>query len=357
MRIVIFGLTVSSSWGNGHATLWRGLIRALGKRGHQVTFFEHDVPYYARHRDLERLEGGSLILYRDWDEAVPDARRAIENADVAMVTSYCPDARAATELVQKGSCTRCFYDMDTPVTLARLDRGDAVEYVPEDGFRRFDLVLSYTGGAALEALRTRLGARRAEALYGAIDPDEYVPGRPRPEFAASLSHLGTYAPDREAVLTRLLIDVARQRPDDRFLVAGPLYPPQFAWLPNVFYLPHVSPEQHRDFYASSAFTLNVTRGSMARLGFCPSGRLFEAGACESVVLTDVWAGLEQFFAPGAELIGVNTPEDVLATLSLPEHRRREIGRAARARVLREHTSAHRADELERLLAAAHRGRS
>src|SRR5690242_2714714 len=168
MKLVIFGLTISSSWGNGHATLWRGLLRALCRRGDRVVFYERDVPYYAAHRDLAELPaGGMLCLYDDWQEASTRARGDLADADVAIVTSYCPDAVDATALVLSSKAAlRVFYDLDTPVTLARLAAGERVEYLPPRGLGEFDLVLSFTGGQALDALKTQLGARRAEPLYG-----------------------------------------------------------------------------------------------------------------------------------------------------------------------------------------------
>lgn len=353
MRILIFGLTISSSWGNGHATLWRGLTRALAQRGHLVTFFERDVPYYASHRDLHECPGGELVLFTEWSDVVDRAHTAMRAADAVLVTSYCPDARAVAALMlREAEGVRCFYDMDTPVTLSRLDRGEPVEYLPDEGLGAFDLVLSYTGGAALDALRDRLGARRVAPFYGAIDPETYQRGEWRPEYGASLSHLGTYAADRRVALDALFLAPATRRPDLRFLVAGSMYPADFGWQPNVFYIPHVWPGDHADFYSSSDFTLNITRGAMARMGYCPQGRLFEAAACETVLLTDTWSGLDTFFAPGEELVVVENADEVVAALEMPASRRRAIGTAARARVLRQHTSAHRATELEHLLTGA-----
>jgi spore maturation protein CgeB len=352
MRLVIFGLTVSSSWGNGHATLWRGLCTALRARDHHVEFFERDVPYYADHRDLWSLPGGELVLYEEWDEIYPRAVKAMEHADAALVTSYCPDARAASDLVlaaSPGSCVRGYYDLDTPVTLARLDAGQEIEYLPRQGLAPFDLVLSYTGGEALDALRTRLGARHVEPLYGSVDPDCYHRGLRQPQFDATLSYLGTYAADRQAKLDRLFMEPARRRPEDKFLIGGSQYPAEFSWLTNVYYVRHVPQSDHPDFYASSRFTLNVTRAAMAQMGFCPSGRLFEAAACEATILTDYWDGLETFFELGSEVVTVEDAEDVAAALQMSERERRRMGEAARARVLARHTAAHRADALEALL--------
>ena len=247
MRIVIFGLAVSSSWGNGHAALWRGLIRALHADGHDVVFFERDVPYYAQHRDLTSLPGGGdLVLYTDWDAA--RARREADAADVAMVTSYCPDALAATALVLESRARlRCFYDLDTPVTLDRLSAGEPVAYIGPDGLGGFDLVLSYTGGAVLDALRTRLGARRVVPVYGSVDPDVHRPGAPQPQYQAALSYLGTYAADRQPMLERLFMEPSRQRPGQRFVLAGAMYPRDFPWTGNVFFVRHLPPAEHPAF--------------------------------------------------------------------------------------------------------------
>ena len=211
-KIVIFGLTVSSSWGNGHATLWRALLRSLTSEGHEAIFFERDVPYYASARDLHRGAGYDLRLYRDWSEALPLAGSALADADAAIVTSYCPDARAATALIAaQPHLLHVFYDLDTPVTLDRLDRGEEVEYLPHDGFSRFDLVLSFTGGRALDELRTRLHARRVVPLYGSVDAGAHHPVSPLPHYQSDLSYLGTYAADRQEGVERLFISAARSK--------------------------------------------------------------------------------------------------------------------------------------------------
>lgn len=350
MKLVIFGLAVSSSWGNGHAVLWRALIRALAGRGHWTVFFERDVPYYAAHRDLTDLAGGRLVLYRDWEEAAAQARREVAGADAAVVTSYCPDALAATDLVLNCPSLHVFYDLDTPVTLARLSAGEPVAYIGEHGLSPFDLVLSYTGGAALPALQERLGAQRVAALYGSVDPDRYWPFSPVPKERAALSYLGTYADDRQAVLDRFFIEPARRRPQSQFILGGAQYPASFAWTSNIRFLGHVPPDRHPEFYASARLTLNVTRAAMAESGWCPSGRLFEAAACAAPIISDRWTGLEDFFEPGREILIANTTEEVLATLDRDDDKLRRIGAAARERVLEAHTAAHRAAHLETLLA-------
>ena len=354
MKIVIFGLSVSSSWGNGHAALWRGLIRALLDAGHRVTFYERDVPYYAANRDLLALpEGGELVLYSDWSVARPRMQRDLHGADVGMVTSYCPDGLAATELVlQSALPVRCFYDLDTPVTLARLAAGERVEYVGPDALAGFDLVLSYTGGAALEALRTRLGARRTAPIYGSVDPELHRPVPARPQYRALLSYLGTYAADRQTTLELLFVEPARRLPEERFVIGGAQYPDGFPWTPNIYFVQHLPPPEHPAFYSSSRLTLNVTREAMARMGWCPSGRLFEAAACGAPILSDWFDGLDDFFAPDQEVLVANTTEDAMRALSLPQAELAAIARRARERTLDEHTAARRAAEMVAAFEAA-----
>lgn len=354
MRFAIFGLTVSSSWGNGHATLWRGLLGALARRGHRSVFFERDVPYYAAHRDLEGIPGVELAMYDDWDLIRDRAAAEVSAADVAMVTSYCPDARAATDLVMDlpGSRLRAFYDLDAPVTLSRVRQGLPVDYLGPRGLAPFDLVLSYAGGAALTLLRKRLGARRTAPLYGSVDPEVHRPVPPVPDYRSDLSYLGTYAEDRQDGVEQLLLIPARNRPERRFVIGGSGYPEAIAWPPNVRQLRHVPPPEHARFYSSSRLTLNVTRGPMLETGFCPSGRLFEAAACAAAVLTDSWEGLDHFFEPGREILIARTSRDATHALDLPPEELLAVGLAARRRALAEHTADRRAAELEEIVARA-----
>ena len=235
MKIVIFGLTVSSTWGNGHATLWRGLCSALVRRGHTVVFFEQDVPYYAENRDMYELPGGGLVLFRDWSAAIAEAQRQLADADAGLVTSFCPHGVAATELLLdlRAAC-KAFYDLDTPITLTRLGSGETPPWIGPRGLRDFDVVLSFTGGRALEELRTRLGARRVVPLYGSVDPAMHRPVEPVAHFRADLSYLGTYARDRQAALEALFIDPARRLPAKRFVIAGAQYPHDFPWCATSF---------------------------------------------------------------------------------------------------------------------------
>jgi spore maturation protein CgeB len=345
MKFVVFGLTVSSTWGNGHATLWRGLCKALARAGHSVVFFERDVPYYSDTRDCVDIPRGKLVLYRDWDDVRSEARAELRDVDVAMITSYCADGIAAGDLVLEAPATRVFYDLDTPVTLARLTQGESLPYIGPRGLADFDLVLSFTGGGALDALRDRLGARHVAPLYGHVDPDVHRPVPPQPHYRADLSYMGTYSADRQSAVERLLIEPARQRPHARFLIGGAQYPQDFPWTNNIYFVRHLPPVEHPAFFCSSRLTLNVTRSAMAEMGWCPSGRLFEAAACSAPVLSDVWEGLETFFTPGEEILAAATAEDALAAVDLSDAELSRIGRAARERTLEQHTSEHRAREL------------
>jgi spore maturation protein CgeB len=347
MKIVIFGLTVSSSWGNGHATLWRGLSRALADRGHKVVFFERDVPYYASARDLTELPGCELIFYSEWNDALPSALRHAESADAAIVTSYCPDAIAASQVVLDSKAgLRVFYDLDTCVTLARLAAGERVDYVPSNGYADFDLVLSYTGGVSLELLRTVLLARNVAPLYGSVDPAVHRRMPPRDCFRAALSYMGTWSADRDEALRTRFIEPARHLPEHRFLVGGSKYTSDFPWLPNIYFVNHVPPDLHAAFYCSSKLTLNVTRGPMAAMGYCPSGRLFEAAACGVPILSDWWPGLDTFYLPGSEILIANSSAEAIEAIESSPSELAHIGRAARDRTLSCHTAAIRAGELE-----------
>ena len=355
MKIVVFGLTISSSWGNGHATLWRGLCRALATRGHSIVFYEHDVPYYAATRDLREVPGGQLVLYREWQDARRRAAQNIGDADVALVTSYCPHGIEASELVLAARALRVFYDLDTPVTLSRLSRGETTSYIGPRGLADFDLVLSYTGGAALDRLEAELGGRHVVPLYGHVDPDVHRPVEPAARFKSDLSYLGTYATDRQAGLETLFIEPARRRPERRFLIGGAQYPQDFPWTDNIFFVRHLPPPEHPAFFASSRLTLNVTRQAMAAMGWCPPGRLFEAAACGAPILSDWWEGLDAYFEPGRDILVARTSDEAVAALEHGDRELRRIAENARERVLAEHTSARRALNFEAAIGAARAG--
>jgi spore maturation protein CgeB len=352
MKIVVFGLTISSSWGNGHATLWRGFAHACAERGYRFLFFERDTPYYAMNRD-PYPQYGETILYEDWESIRGDATRAVSDADVAIISSYCPDGIAASALVcDSPRAVSVFYDLDTPVTLAKLARGEDTTYIGPRKLADFDLVLSFTGGPVLDTLRLELGARRVVPLYGHVDPDQHHRVARCPHYNSDFSYLGTYAADRQNALNALFVEPARARPRSRFTIAGAQYPLDFPWTDNIYFVRHLAPSEHSAFFSSSALTLNITRADMAANGWCPSGRLFEAAACETPIVSDCWDGLDHFLAPGSEILVVRSTEDALAALDLDEASKRRIGRAARDRVLSEHTSAVRLAEFERHVSGA-----
>jgi spore maturation protein CgeB len=348
LRLVILGLSITSAWGNGHATTYRGLVRALAARGHEVLFLERDVPWYAAHRDLHRLPGVRIALYGSLPELRARFAGEVRRADVVVVGSYVPEGIAVGEwVVTTAQGLTAFYDIDTPVTLAALARGSC-PYLSPALIRRYRLYLSFTGGPTLARLEREYGARRARPLYCAVDPELY---RPEPAEARwDLGYLGTYSPDRQPVLEALLLGPARCLRQRRFVVAGPQYPPGLAWPTNVQRIDHLPPAEHPAFYGAQRFTLNVTRAAMVRAGYSPSVRLFEAAACATPIVSDAWPGLETFLTSGEEILIARGPQEVLRYLcALPESERLALGRRARARVLAEHAAAHRAAELEAYL--------
>jgi spore maturation protein CgeB len=344
LRVVVLGLSLSSSWGNGHATTYRALLRAFAARGHEVLFLERDVPWYAAHRDLQDPHYARLAFYSGLED-LGRYRDAIMKADAVIVGSYVPEGVAAGRWVQATAAgVTAFYDIDTPVTLAKLERGDT-EYLAPELIPGYDIYFSFTGGPTLERLMRRYGSPAARALYCSVDPEAYPLLDRRKRW--DLSYLGTYSPDRQPTLERLLVDVARRAPDLSFVVAGPLYPAQIDWPANVERIEHVPPHQHPEFYAQSRFTLNVTRADMIRAGHSPSVRLFEAACCGTPIISDTWAGLDTLFAPEREIVLAATADEVLSTLKgMSEPDRSAMARAARRRVLSEHTAAHRAQSLE-----------
>jgi spore maturation protein CgeB len=344
MKFVICGLSITSAWGNGHATTYRALVRELGRLGHEVLFLEADRPWYAGNRDLPDPPFGRTELYRDVAELRARFARDVREADVVIVGSYVPDGVAVGHWVTESARgVRAFYDIDTPVTLAKLARGDR-EYLSPELIPRYDLYLSFTGGPTLRTLERRYGSPRARALYCSVDVAEYYP---EPGAARwDLGYLGTYSDDRQPTLERLLVEPARRWAEGRFVVAGALYPEELRWAPNVERITHLAPREHRRFYNSLRYALNVTRHDMVAAGWSPSVRLFEAAACGTPILSDWWEGLDSIFVPDREILIARSTRDAMRVLrELPERRRRDLGRRAREKVLAHHTSAHRAAEL------------
>jgi spore maturation protein CgeB len=345
LRIVIIGLSITSSWGNGHATTYRALVRHLVQRGHSVLFLEHDKPWYASNRDLPHPPWGEAHLYRSVGELKQRFARAVREADLVIVGSYVPEGVAVGQwAVATASGPVAFYDIDTPVTMAKLERGD-LEYLSPELIARYDLYLSFSGGPTLDRLEREYGSPRARPLYCSVDAELYYPEEATADW--DMGYLGTYSPDRQPPLERLMLEPARHWPEGCFVVAGPMYPPSIQWPANVQRVEHLPPAEHRGFYNRQRFTLNITRADMIRAGYSPSVRLFEAAACGVPIISDRWDGIETFFKPGEEILLPDGPQETLRLLrDTGEAARRRIGEAARRKVLSRHTAAHRAAELE-----------
>jgi len=352
MKITICGLTFTSSWGNGHATTYRALARAMHARGHEVVFFERDLEWYASNRDMPEPPFCRVHIYERWRDVLPLLRREVADSDVAMVGSYFPDARnAIPEILDSVTPVKAFYDIDTPITVSKLRSGDA-EYLSRHQVPGFDLYFSFTGGPMLRELETRFGAKRAVPLYCSFDPDRYRASESEPRFRYHLSYMGTYAPDRQAKLEEFLCKPALQLPECNFIAAGPQYPGTIRWPKNVKRIIHVEPKFHAPFYSSSRFTLNLTRKDMVGAGYSPSVRLFEAAGCGAAIISDPWPGIETFFVPGDEILLAESTTDVLSYLAnLGAEDARIIGKRAQERVLTEHSAEKRAIQFEQFVGA------
>ncbi|MBV8550530.1 MAG: glycosyltransferase [Acidobacteriaceae bacterium] len=346
--IVILGLTVTSSWGNGHATTWRALIRGLALRGYRILFLERDAPWYAENRDEPHPDGATTVIYESVEELIARFECVVSHAALVIVGSYVPDGIRIGEWATSVALGKCvFYDIDTPVTLARLEAGNA-EYINPELIRRYHAYLSFTGGPTLRNIERRYGSPMARALYCSVDPEKYNP--PRTPTYWDLGYLGTYSADRQPSLDALFIAPARQWSKGRFAIAGPQYPETISWPTNVERTIHLSPREHASFYGAQRFTLNITREAMKKAGYSPSVRLFEAGACGVPVISDCWEGLDRVFRIGEELLVAESADDVLRYLrDFPESARLRVAAGARRRVLAEHTPVARALQLEHYL--------
>jgi spore maturation protein CgeB len=353
MKIVVLGLSITSSWGNGHATTYRGVLRELAARGHEVQFLERNQPWYADNRDLVELTGVAIKLYASLDELNRYHLDDIREADAVIVGSYVPDGIAVGDWVlENATGLTAFYDIDTPITLASL-RGGGCAYLHPGQIPRYQLYLSFTGGPMLRELEDTWGSPMARPLYCAVDPRAYYPENQARRW--DFGYLGTYSRDRQPALEHLMLASARRLPAHRFVVAGPQYPENIDWPGNVERIVHLPPSRHRQFYNQQRFTLNLTRADMVAAGWSPSVRLFEAAACGAPIVSDYWPGLEDFFAIGREILLATSAEDIARLLQdLSENDAAAIGLAARRRVLERHTAAHRARELEAFLFEAAR---
>ncbi len=345
LRIVILGLSITSSWGNGHATTYRALIRELTTRGHEVLFLERDVEWYASNRDLADPPHGRTVLYRDLSELKRCFAGAVEEADFVIVGSYVPEGAEVGEWVtQIARGSTAFYDIDTPVTLAKLARGEE-EYLTAELIPRYQMYLSFTGGPTLARLEQEYGSPMARPLYCSVDPALYYPEASAVHW--DMGYMGTYSHDRQPALSRLLLEPALAWREGRFVVAGPQYPETIRWPRNVRRIQHLPPARHRRFYNAQRFTLNLTRADMVAAGFSPSVRLFEAAACGTPIISDYWDGIDTLFETREEILIARSSAEALELVrDLSEAERSAIGHRARCRVLSEHTAAHRAAELE-----------
>jgi spore maturation protein CgeB len=348
VKIVVLGLSITSSWGNGHATTYRGLLRELSRAGHELVFLERDQPWYAENRDMPQPDFCETHIYKSVRELKSRFASDVREADCVIVGSYVPDGIAIGEWVNdEATGATAFYDIDTPVTLAALKR-DRCDYLSPELIARYSLYLSFTGGPTPRTIEHTYGSPMARALYCAVDPALYFPERTKEKWL--LGYLGTYSDDRQPTVTKLLIEPARELDNEKFVVAGPQYPRSIRWPKNVERITHIEPRDHRAFYNAKRFTLNVTRADMIRAGYSPSVRLFEAAACGTPIISDSWPGLDEFFAPGEEILIVKNSREVIEILrTMSRDEARQIGERARERVLAEHTAAHRAAELEELI--------
>jgi spore maturation protein CgeB len=352
LSIAFFGSSLVSAYWNGAATYYRGMIRALAERGHRVTFYEPDAFERQQHRDMSDPEWARVVVYPGTDSGVlgPLMKEA-RGADVVVKASgvgvfdaeleqAVADLRGAGRLV-------AFWDVDAPATLDRL-RQD-----PADPFRAlipcYDLVLTYGGGDPVTGAYTEFGARACVPVYNALDPETHHPVPADARFDGDLAFLGNRLPDREARVDEFFLRPAAALPARRFLLGGS------GWhdreMPtNVRYIGHVYTRDHNAVNSTALAVLNINRDSMARVGFSPPTRLFEAAGAGGCLITDAWDGIEQFLEPGREVLVADSGEAVLDLLStLTRSRARQIGQAARARLLAEHTYAHRAAAVEAVL--------
>jgi spore maturation protein CgeB len=348
MKIVVFGLSITSTWGNGHGTTFRALLRALHTRGHDIVFFEKNAEWYASNRDLPEPDFCKVILFQKWRDILPSVKNQLRDSDAVMIGSFFPNGiDAIDEVADSNVSVKMFYDIDTPITVAALRAQHRTDYLEARQIPIFDVYFSFTGGPILRELEHRFGARRAAPLYCSFDPQQYRRFGVNRRFACDLSYMGTYAPDRQPKVHELLTASARLLPEKRFIVAGPQYPVDLHWPSNVRRITHLNPRWHAKFYSSSRFTLNVTRRDMVIAGYSPSVRLFEAAACGAAIISDNWPGLDTFLSPGEEILLPASTEGVVRYLSdLSDAEVRQIGNRAQERAFSQHTSEHRAIELE-----------
>jgi spore maturation protein CgeB len=352
LNIAFFGSSLVSAYWNGAATYYRGILRNLAARGHRITFYEPDVLDRQRYRDIDNPAWAEVVVY---SAESPDAVRALVHStrgvDLLIKASGVgahDDLLEQAVLEVRSARTRVvFWDVDAPATLERL----AAE--PSDPLRalvpEYDLVLTYGGGQPVIAGYAALGARRCVPIYNALDPQTHFPVSPNPLFTADLGFLGNRLPDREARTEEFFFNVAARMPAADFFLAGS------GWAnkpmpPNIDSYGHLGSAYHNAFNSTPKAVLNIARDSMARCGFSPATRVFEAAGAAACIVTDAWQGIEMFLEPGSEILVANNGDEVASLLdALSPQAAAAIGRAALRRVLAEHTYLHRVIQLEDVL--------
>jgi spore maturation protein CgeB len=358
MKITLFGSSIVSAYWNGAATYYRGICRALYARGHQITFVEPDIYDRQQHRDLaEDPPYAEVRVCRGWDDLARELERARGSDFVAKFSGVggwdLELARGVLDL-QRPGCVVAFWDVDAPATLAAAFAEP--EHNPNT-FRalapRFDMVLLYGGGPPVQESYARLGARATHLIYNAVDLDEYYPVPSVPARACDLLFMGNRLPDREQRVHDFFFRAARLAPDLTFVLGGSGWH-EWVDLPrNVRAIGHVPTGEHRAWNCSARMVLNITREDMARFGYSPATRVFEAAGCGSCLVTDSWTGVDEFFTPDEEILVADGAEDIVRHLrGVASDRAREIGRRARARVEREHTYESRAERFEDVVRCA-----
>lgn len=352
MKIAFFGSSLVSAYWNGAATYYRGIIRALARRGHDVTFYEPDAYDRQKHRDMPDPEWARVVVYAgEGHDGVSAALHDARDADVIVKASgvgvFDELLEGAVLDLRNGSNLIIFWDVDAPATLDRV-HGDATDaFLPR--IPQYDLVCTYGGGDPVVRAYLQLGARACVPIYNAFDPDTHHPVKPDPRFAADLGFLGNRLPDREARVEQFFLTAAAARPQQRFLLGGSGWGDK-PMPPNVSYVGHVYTRDHNAFNCTPLAVLNINRDSMARYGFSPPTRVFEAAGAAACLITDAWEGIESFLEPGREVLVAHSGDEVVAHLdALDADAARRIGRAALQRVLSQHTYAHRAALLEAVL--------
>ena len=352
LNIAFFGSSLVSAYWNGAATYYRGIIRALDRLGHRVTFYEPDAYDRQQHRDIEDPDWAEVVVYpAKTEQQVLRAVEQARDADVLIKTSGVGvhDRFLEWTVLQiKAPHAQCFFwDVDAPATLDRVRADRADPFAPL--IPQYDLILTYGGGEPVVRAYRGLGARACVPIYNALDPDTHHPVSPDERFACDLALLANRLPDREARIEEFFFDAAAGLPNHRFVLGGSGWADK-RMPANVKYVGHVYTRDHNAFNCSARTVLNVNRDSMASYGFSPPTRIFEAAGSASCLITDAWEGIETFLEPDREVLVARNSEDVIRHLrTLGQSRARQIGRAALQRVLEEHTYQHRAEQLQQLL--------